>query len=182
MRRLLLAICLALTLGACQQPTDAEIQLHENTMERLTSYNEIEQRKVIAACISWENSSLKRLDLKQTYTYYVGPGSDGDIFPPVLMQKALTWCNQDRNKRNLKCVCEPLDKNGKSALKVPENVASGSVGDSTSASDYETCNFAITMKDGTASWETQAAWLGHVNEAKRRDLTPQQCVELLGRT
>ena len=25
------------------------------------------------------------------------------------------------------------------------------------------------------------AWLGSVNEAKRRDLTPEQCAELLGR-
>ena len=61
------------------------------------------------------------------------------------------------------------------------DLASGQAGDSTSASDYEICNFAITMKDGTASWERQAAWLGSVNEAKRRNLTLEQCAELWGR-
>ena len=59
-------------------------------------------------------------------------------------------------------------------------VAKGPVRRSTSASDNEVCNFAITMKDGTASWESQAAWLSDVNEAKRRDLTPEQCAEILG--
>ncbi len=49
------------------------------------------------------------------------------------------------------------------------------------STDYEICNFAVTMKDGTASWESGEAWLGYVNEAKRRDLTPEQCAELLGR-
>ena len=48
-------------------------------------------------------------------------------------------------------------------------------------SDYEICNFAITMKGGTASWDNQAAWLDSVREAKRRKLTPNKCAELLGR-
>ena len=59
-------------------------------------------------------------------------------------------------------------------------VASGQVGDSTSSSDYKICNFAITMKDGTASWESRAAWLGYVNEAKGRGLTLGSCAEILG--
>ncbi len=61
------------------------------------------------------------------------------------------------------------------------DVASGRVGDHTSVSDSGICNFAITMNDGTANWESRPAWLKYVNEAKRRDLTPEQCAELLGR-
>jgi len=48
-------------------------------------------------------------------------------------------------------------------------------------SDYEICNFAVTIKGGTASWDNQAAWLDSVREAKRRNLTPNKCAELLGR-
>ncbi len=61
------------------------------------------------------------------------------------------------------------------------DVASGRVGDHTSVSDSGICNFAITMNDGTANWESRPAWLKYVNEAKRRDLTPEQCAELLDR-
>jgi hypothetical protein len=58
---------------------------------------------------------------------------------------------------------------------------SSPVGGSRSASDYEVCNFAVTMKDETVVWESRADWLGSVKEAKRRNLTPEQCAELLGR-
>lgn len=59
--------------------------------------------------------------------------------------------------------------------------ASGQVSGANNAADYEVCNWAITMKDGSAVWETRTAWLGHVNEAKRRDLTPDHCAEILDR-
>ncbi len=66
------------------------------------------------------------------------------------------------------------------AIKIYKNdVASAQAGVSTSASDSVICNFAITTKDGTVSWESRADWLGYVNEAKRRKLTPDQCADLL---
>lgn len=48
----------------------------------------------------------------------------------------------------------------------------------TSASDYEICNYAITMEGGTASWESREAWIYYVAEAKRRDLTLERCTDL----
>ena len=75
-----------------------------------------------------------------------------------------------------------LDDDLEAAIKIYKNdVASDRAGRSTSASDSVICNFAITTKDGTVSWESRADWLGYVNEAKRRNLTPDQCAELLGR-
>ena len=57
---------------------------------------------------------------------------------------------------------------------------SSPTGGSTGASDSVICNFAITTKDGTVSWESRADWLGYVNEAKRRDLTPPNCAKIIG--
>jgi hypothetical protein len=52
---------------------------------------------------------------------------------------------------------------------------------SASGSELEICNFAITTDEGTAMWESRPTYLEYVNEAKRRDLTPEQCAEILGR-
>lgn len=108
-------------------------------------------------------------------------------------KRAVEECEKARSKGGISSECKlyaigdivvyrmsPEDL--EAAIKIYKNdVTSGRAGGSTSASDYEVCNFAITMKDGTVSWESQAAWLGSVNEAKRRNLTPDQCAELLGR-
>ncbi len=43
------------------------------------------------------------------------------------------------------------------------------------------CAIAITIKDETATWDRRPASRKYVKEAKRRNLTPNQCAELLGR-
>ncbi len=66
------------------------------------------------------------------------------------------------------------------AIKIYKSTAAkGPVSYSARASDYAVCSFAIIRKDGKASWASQASWLGDVNEAKRRNLTPEQCAEIL---
>ena len=60
------------------------------------------------------------------------------------------------------------------------DVGSPRIGGHSDVPDYEICNFAVTLEDGRASWESRAAWLDSVKEAKRRKLTTEACAELLG--
>ncbi len=112
------------------------------------------------------------------------------------IEQALENCQKGRNKylisRIFECrlhsigdirVAGMSDDELEAAIKIYKaDVASGQASGFTSASDSVICNFAITTKDGTVSWESRAKWLGYVNEAKRRNLTPEQCVEILGKT
>ncbi len=111
------------------------------------------------------------------------------------IEQALENCQKGRKKyltsRIYECrlhsigdirVAGMSDDELEAAIKIYKaDVASGQASGSTSASDSVICNFAITTKDGTVSWESRADWIGYVNEAKRRNLTPEQCAELLGR-
>ena len=108
--------------------------------------------------------------------------------------EAMIFCEQGRKKHGLdsKCKLYAIGDIVVSGLSPEEleaatttyknDVTAGSRSSGyTSASDSVICNFAITTKDGTVSWESRANWLGYVNEAKRRSLTPEQCAELSGR-
>ena len=48
-------------------------------------------------------------------------------------------------------------------------------------SDERICGLALSIKDGAPIWDGLSALRNYVNEAKRRDLTPQSCAKLLGR-
>ena len=44
------------------------------------------------------------------------------------------------------------------------------------------CSLAITTKDGDPFWDGRITSQEAVSEARRRDLTPEKCAEILGRT
>jgi hypothetical protein len=48
-------------------------------------------------------------------------------------------------------------------------------------SDKSVCRLALAIGDGEPHWNERSALRAHVDEAKRRELTPEKCVALLER-
>lgn len=106
---------------------DERKQLAKKFHSQLTSgfeeYKATRKNKALAACIDWGATTFDRVSFEFTYSYYTAEGSDRPIFVSELMNSAIHACKKMKKKNKLNCDCVPVDKNGKSVLRVPKDVA-----------------------------------------------------------
>lgn len=129
----LLAAFAATTLAACAQPGaggDAGAEgtlahdVYTRIMTRQGSYATVEtNRKALAACVNWANTTRHYADVRYVFYYYESPNTERMISTSDLMQGALTGCNRGKDKAGLDCDCVAVDRNGSPVLRVPDTVA-----------------------------------------------------------
>ncbi len=101
--------------------------LHDRFMIRAGAYNSLEERKAMAACINWDLSTKDRLVVLHAQSYYEPERERGDsdergiTRSANLMSLAIRDCKKTRKTSGADCKCQPMDRNGKSALKVPDS-------------------------------------------------------------
>ena len=95
---------------------------HSQLTAELEEYKSIRKNKALAACIDWPSTTLDNLSIKYIQIYYTAEGSDRPIFVSELMNSAVHACKKIKKKNKLNCDCVPVDKNGKSVLRVPKDL------------------------------------------------------------
>ena len=168
MRPTILAFCIALPLSACQATLDAHrppLAFSPFAHDAFEQY--LAELKPILFVVSNDGRVVK-------YTYCPAFADNCRPVSGPTKSKILKDCEVDSG--GVPCGVYAVGRR----VVWKGNGASVRTAGSASTSDYEICNFAITTKGGTAIWDSRVAWLGSVNEAKRRHLTPEQCAELLG--
>ncbi len=94
--------------------------LHDRFIIRAGAYNSLEERKAMAACINWDLSTKDRLAVFHTQSYYEPKrerrGERGVTRSVNLMSLAIRDCKSTRKTSGADCKCQPMDRNGKSAL------------------------------------------------------------------
>jgi len=116
------AILAACAPGAAGPEADA---LHNRFMTSAFAYNSLEERKAMAACINWDLSTKDFLHVLHTQSYYEpkrerGLSYERGVTRSVnLMSLAIRDCESTRKTSGADCKCQPMDRNGGSALRVP---------------------------------------------------------------
>ena len=95
-------------------------RLHALVMEAVKSYGQLNEPKVMAACIEWRTPDTGEIRLHNVFIAYTGEASDVPIFVTSLAQKGLHNCRKWASSENVHCTCQMLDQNGKNVLEVPE--------------------------------------------------------------
>ena len=118
-----LAIVVGVSSGATAQGDRRDLvdKIHEQITKNRTGYKKQIQNKALAGCINWENSSPDNVKVRHFFYFYTSISSDREFLPSDLMRSAIHRCNELRKKQGSTCKCVPIDKNGKSALKVPDS-------------------------------------------------------------
>ena len=166
MRTLSTALCAALLLGACQD-------IGANGPPPIFSVSVILH---FAKYMKETNRNLFVVSTDGRYSIYTACPVHADACVPASGATKSVALRECREESGLPCKVYAV--NGRIVWK--GDVGSPRTGGHSDAPDYEICNFAVTLKDGRASWESRAAWLDSVKEAKRRNLTTESCAELLG--
>ncbi len=112
--------------GAAGPEADA---LHDRFMTSAFAYNSLEERKAMAACINWDLSTKDFLHVLHTQSYYepkyersIEVEWERGVTRSVnLMSLAIRDCESTRKTSGADCKCQPIDRNGGSALKVPDS-------------------------------------------------------------
>jgi hypothetical protein len=118
------AILAACASGSSGPEADA---LHDRYMTKVGGYNSLEERKAMAACINWDLSTKDELAVSHTQGYYQAK-REGNIEwergvtrSANLMKAAVSGCESTRKTNGADCKCQPMDRNGESALMVPDS-------------------------------------------------------------
>jgi len=129
----LLAAFAAAALAACVQPGaggDAGVEgtlshdIYTRIMTHQGGYATVEaNRKALAACVNWANTTRHHADVRYAFYYYESPHTERMISTSNLMQGALTGCNRGKDEAGLDCDCVAVDRNGSPVLRVPDTVA-----------------------------------------------------------
>jgi len=136
MRRvtLLCLLPLAALLSACagqgvretpaQTPLQGEIAraLYDAILKQATAYRDLTRKKALAACIDWGIGSGGYVDVYFTSAYFEGEYSERASAVTIarLINLALSDCECTRDVAKLDCLCQPVDRNGRNVLTVPE--------------------------------------------------------------
>ncbi len=97
---------------------DVVDQIHERITSKFPEYVKDQRVKALSGCINWENSAPNIIDVRHLVFFYT---EEGNFLPSALMKAAIDNCSEQRKKNNSNCECEPISKNGQSALKVPDS-------------------------------------------------------------
>ena len=110
------------TASAAAQDHDAIAQrLHSYIVENVKGYTNNTNSKALVGCINWQTSIPDDLNILYLHWSHTAEGSGGQIFVTQLMQSTLNDCNKNRKNAEIDCQCVPIDKNGRSVLKVPDS-------------------------------------------------------------
>ena len=118
------AILAACASGSSGPEADA---LHDRYMTKVGGYNSLEERKAMAACINWDLSTKDELAVSHTQGYYQPKRERGLSWErgvtrsANLMKAAVRDCKSTQETSRPDCKCQPLDRNGESALRVPDS-------------------------------------------------------------
>ena len=118
------AILAACASGSSGPEADA---LHDRYMTKVGGYNSLDERKAMAACINWDLSTKDELAVSHTQGYYQPKRERGlswergVTYSVNLMKAAVRDCESTRKTNGADCKCQPMDRNGESALRVPDS-------------------------------------------------------------
>ena len=118
-----LAVIVGISSGATAQVDHRDLvdKIHEQITKNSTGYKEKRQNKALAGCINWENSTPDYVNVRHFSYFYTSESSDREFLSSDLMRMAKHRCNEVRKEHGSTCKCMPIDKNGKSALKIPDS-------------------------------------------------------------
>ena len=118
----------AVSVAACAPAASPEAEaLHNQFMINAGRYNSLKEKKALAVCINWDLSTKDRLVVLHAQTYYQPKyerhiDNERGVFRSVnLMSLAIRACKSTRKTSGADCKCQPMDRNGRSALKVPDS-------------------------------------------------------------
>ncbi len=123
--RIVIALAVALmaanhaSLVQAGERPDLAVRLHDYVMERVDSYGQLNEPKVMAICIDWDAATELGIYVHNVFVTYTGITSDRPIFPTQLAADAKLRCNRWAESEKIDCTCQMLDSNGKNVLKVP---------------------------------------------------------------
>lgn len=138
-----------------QTPESKEIALavHSMLMTWWPGYNiEQYQTRVMSACIDWEGSTHRDIEVEKIYPYYTAIYSDAPIFTSELMNASTLACKRERARKNWTCECVEVDKNGDSVLEVPNTFSAKLTGEQR-AELFRTTSLAMLIN---AAWSGDA--------------------------
>ena len=123
--RIVIALAVALmaanhaSLVQAGERPDLAVRLHDYVMERVDSYGQLNEPKVMAVCVDWNASNESGIYVHNVFIHYTGITSDRPIFAGELARAAKDRCKKWAKSEAIDCTCTMLDSNSKNVLKVP---------------------------------------------------------------
>ena len=100
-------------------PSSAADAMYEKITRNLINYQGARRTKALAACVNWQASSIFNPDVRHLQFFATGEKRERDVSSDKLLKMAVNACGKLRRKSDSNCECVPIDKNGKSVLRLP---------------------------------------------------------------
>lgn len=100
-------------------PSSAAEAMHEKLTRNLINYHGARRTKAFAACVNWQASSIFNPDVRHLQFFATGEKRERDVPSDKLLKMAVNACGKLRRKNDSNCECVPIDKNGRSVLRLP---------------------------------------------------------------
>lgn len=100
-------------------PSSAADAMHEKITRNLINYQGARRTKALAACVNWQASSIFNPDVRHLQFFATGEKRERDIPSDKLLKMAVNACGKLRQQSDSTCECVPIDKDGRSVLRLP---------------------------------------------------------------